>query len=95
MDQDWIVPTAGFHIAGTVQVVDDDKFGKVVEYSRPEGGGSFQKAFDLPKEELSNTDLVYYVIAKEITPATQPDWAGGWSFGGFLYMVKIISSKCE
>lgn len=69
--------------SGTVQVVDDDKFGKVVEYSRPEGGGSFQKAFDLPKEELSNTDLVYYVIAKEITPATQPDWAGGWSFGGF------------
>lgn len=65
---------------GTVQVVDDDKFGKVVEYSRPEGGGDFLRVFDLPKAELSNTDLVYYAIAKKIDSNEQANWAfGGWN----------------
>lgn len=65
---------------GTVQVVEDEKFGKVVEYSRPEGGGEFQKDFALPKAELSNTDLVYYVIAKKIDSNEQANWAfGGWN----------------
>lgn len=64
---------------GTVQVVDDEKFGKVVEYSRPAGGGEFLKEFSLPKAELSNTDLVYYVIAKKIDTNEKANWAfGGW-----------------
>lgn len=53
---------------GTAQVVEDDHMGTVVEYSRPYlGGGDFQFAFTVNDfSMLKNTDLVYYVIAKDM-----------------------------
>lgn len=60
---------------GVGVVADDEKFGKVVEYTRTVGVGNFQKAFDLNVPELANTELVYFIIAKGI---------GSWYFGGWV-----------
>lgn len=63
---------------GTVNLVEDEKFGTVVEYSRPEGGGDFEFTWELSsRTELNNTDIVYTVIAKQISES------GGWQFGGW------------
>lgn len=52
---------------GTFSEVDDPIFGKVVKYSRPEGGGNFQFEFDVKNRAyLNGKDLIYLVIAKPI-----------------------------
>lgn len=71
---------------GTVNAVVDEKYGKVVEFSRPGGGGDFQKRFDLPKAELTNTELVYYIIAKQIGEG------GSWQFGGWNVTYAILNT---
>jgi hypothetical protein len=62
---------------GTMSVVTDPQFGKVVEYSRPAGGGNWMKAFQIDVSELKNTELVYYCIAKPISGTTVFNF-GGW-----------------
>lgn len=71
---------------GTVSAVVDEKYGKIVEFSRPGGGGDFQKRFDLPKAELANTELVYYMIAKQIGEG------GSWQFGGWNVTYAMLGS---
>lgn len=73
---------------GTVQVVEDVKFGQVVEYSRPGGGGDFMKFFGVPIAELSNTQVVYYVIAKKM----DADEQAGWLFGGWTETFTMLNS---
>ncbi|MBD9177595.1 MAG: hypothetical protein EGP82_00180 [Odoribacter splanchnicus] len=73
---------------GTVQVVEDGKFGQVVEYSRPGGGGDFMKFFGVPIAELSNTQVVYYVIAKKM----DADEQAGWLFGGWTETFTMLNS---
>lgn len=62
---------------GTARIVNDAKFGNVVEYTRTSGSGNFQRGFTLDGNELSNTEVVYFVIAKQISSG------GGWYFGGW------------
>lgn len=63
---------------GTVNLVTDEKFGTVVEYSRPNGGGDFQFSWELSNTaELNDTDIVFSVIAKKVSET------GGWMFGGW------------
>lgn len=63
---------------GTMSVVTDAQYGKVVEYSRPAGGGDFMKVFSIDTSELKNTELVYYCIAKPISGTTIFNF-GGWN----------------
>jgi hypothetical protein len=63
---------------GTMSVVTDAQYGKVVEYSRPAGGGDFMKVFSIDTSELKNTELVYYCIAKPISGTTIFNF-GGWT----------------
>lgn len=66
-------------VIGLSTLVEDEQMGTVIEYSRPEGGGDFQFAFEVyNRDELKNTDLVYYVIAKEIGENGHFLF-GGWS----------------
>lgn len=72
--------TGSFHAAGggTVNLVTDEKFGTVVEFSRPEGGGEYQFVWELSNTaELNNNDVVFSVIAKRISET------GYWNFGGW------------
>lgn len=63
---------------GTAQLVTDEKFGTVVEYSRPGGGGEFQFIWSLSNtKELNYTDIVFSVIAKEISDGGRFCY-GGW-----------------
>ncbi len=74
-------------MGGIVSVVNDSKFGTVVEYSRPEGGGEFEKYFELSdRSALANSDLVFIVICKPI------DQGGHWYFGGWPQTFNILSS---
>ena len=63
---------------GTVTLVDDPYLGKVVEFSRPQGGGDYMTTHQVAEREcFANSELVYYVIAKMISSD------GIWSFGGW------------
>ncbi|NCB68479.1 MAG: hypothetical protein EOM47_06485 [Bacteroidia bacterium] len=64
---------------GTMSVVTDAQYGKVVEYSRPAGGGDFMKVFSIDTSELKNIELVYYCIAKPPTSGMAVFNFGGWS----------------
>lgn len=70
--------TGWFLSGGTATVVTDAQYGKVVEYSRPAGGGDFMKVFSIDTSELKNTELVYYCIAKPISGTTIFNF-GGWN----------------
>lgn len=71
---------------GTFNLMTDEKMGTVVEYSRPDGGSDYQKTFAITHAELSNTDLVYFVIAKRTSAS------GLWAFGGWSATVNKLSS---
>lgn len=65
-------------VGGTPSLVTDAKFGSVVQWQRTSGSGEFQKTFTIvEKESLSNTDLVYFVLAKRISET------GGFNYGGW------------
>lgn len=74
-------------LEGTVVLVEDEKFGRVVEYTRSSGSGNFQKGFGLSLEELSNTDLVYFVIAKQVSDS------GFWGFGGWMETFNFLNAN--
>ncbi len=59
-------------------VVSDAKYGDVVEIERISGADNFQKVFTIDRVKLSNTSVVYYVIAKRIS-ATGSFYYGAWS----------------
>ena len=72
---------------GNVSLVSDPRMGKVVQYSRPSGGGDFEKLFNVTdKTSLANSCLVYMVIAKDMTGG------GQWTFGGWDETVYALSS---
>lgn len=62
---------------GTAKVVNGGKRGNVVEYSRPQGGGDYQRAFNLARD-FSYEDVVFYVIAKKMTYDALFNF-GGWN----------------
>ena len=72
---------------GTVNLVTDEKFGTVVEYSRPVGGGDFEFRWELSNTaELNDTDIVFFVIAKKMSET------GGWYFGGWQDTFNSLSA---
>lgn len=75
-------------VIGLSTFVEDEQMGAVIEYSRPEGGGDFQWVFEVyNRDELKNTDLVYYVIAKEI------GGNGNFFFGGWTETFTILNKS--
>lgn len=62
----------------TKSVVNDAKYGSVVELERTSGSGEFQKTFTVDKIKTANTTLIYYVIAKRISTTGDFQY-GGWS----------------
>lgn len=64
---------------GYAELVTDAKMGNVVKYSRPAGGGDFQRAFGLVVGKFANSETVYYCIAKSIGVTNQEFCFGGWT----------------
>lgn len=63
---------------GTVNLVTNEKFGTVVEFSRPDGGGEYQALWELSNTaELNSNDVVFAVIAKRMSET------GYFNFGGW------------
>lgn len=75
-------------VEGTVTLVEDPKFGTVVQYQRVSGSGNFQHDFAIyNKPQFSDCDVIYYVIAKDISGD------GSWAFGGWTETVGRLNSN--
>ncbi|MBL7973115.1 MAG: hypothetical protein JNL03_16470, partial [Prolixibacteraceae bacterium] len=72
-----VIDSEHYSDGGTQQIVTDQKYGNVVEYSRPAGGVDFQYMFSLSPVRLANTELVFFVIAKNVS-GDGSFYFGGW-----------------
>jgi hypothetical protein len=80
--------TGWFTGDGTVTLITDSKFGNVIQYQRTSGTGNYQKYFTIAeKNSLSNTNLVYFVIAKKISTD------GSFQFGGWQETFTKLNSS--
>jgi len=76
---------------GTRSLINDSKFGTVVQWERTSGTPSdYQKEFQLAdKGSLSNTTLVFFVIAKRVSTS------GTFFFGGNRFTTTLSSNTAN